>query len=198
MLWSPVEILGWRGCPVRAKIKVLEHPETLPPPGCHPPICSTSCSSHSTPVIPWRSQHQLSLSVRGQRRTPMKKRRWWPCGEQAAQGTLVLLLVSLWPQPTTGCSFSFLPHHEYLTILHVAEQLQMKWLNLTSCITWGSEVFRRGHACMSREVEEQFGPRSFISRRKVLVAGFLSKRPQHDTGNPSQLHKMCQVLPVCA
>ena len=71
-------------------------------PCCCLPICSTSLASHSIPVIPWTSQCQLSLSVRGRRRTSRKRSRWWPCEEQVAQGTLVLLLVSMWPQPATG------------------------------------------------------------------------------------------------
>lgn len=189
MLWLPVEILEWWGRPVRAKIKDLQRLENLSSPGCCPPICSTSHACHSTPVIPWRSQHQLSLTVRGQSRTSKKRREWWPCGERVAQGTLVLLFVPLRAQPTGGCSFSFLPHPEYLTILHVAEQLQPKWLNLTSHITWGNGAFQRGCACMSQEVEERFGPRSFISRRKALIAGFLSKRAHHGIGSPCQLHK---------
>lgn len=115
---------------------------------------------------------------------------------KAAQDTLVFLLVSLCHQPAVGCSFSFLNHHEYSTVLCVAEQLRQKWLDLTCLITWGTGSFQRGPACMSQEAEEQFDPVSFMSWRKALFAGFLSKRAQHDICNPRQLCKTCSSTAI--
>lgn len=43
---------------------------------------------------------------------------------------------------------------------------------------------------MPQEVEKWFGPRSFTSWRKALIAGFLSKKAQHDIGNPCH-HMTC-------
>lgn len=113
--------------------------------------------------------------------------------------------VILWVAGSTGCttacpseaqtihccSFPFLPHQKCLTILHLAEKLQLKWLNLTFHIVWGNVVFQRGHACMSWKVEEQFGPRSFVFQGRALITVFLSKRAQHDVVNSYQMHMTC-------
>lgn len=183
MLFSPVEILEWRGHPIRAEVKGLEQLEILLPPSFHPPVCSTS----RTP-LQWFPRDHSYQSVSRHR--------------QDLQGEEEIMTLwgasnstSAWPQPPIGCSFSFLPQYEYLTTLHVAKQLQQKWLNLTSHVAWGNGAFQRGCACMSQQVEEWFGLSSFISQRKDLIAGFPSKST---FATFASCTRCVQVLRVCA